>query len=161
MNSISNVHSNASDDWYTPRYIFDALNVWFSLDVAAPEEGPRYVPADQWYYQDGETRPWFGTVWMNPPYGHQAGKMIWLEKFFNHRDGIALMPDRTSTPWFQKYAPMADVLLFMSPKVKFERPDGTLGESPGNGTCLMGVGEVAVTALHRARHLGLLLQNVP
>lgn len=32
-----------SDEWYTPRYIFDALNARFDMDVAAPKEGPRRV----------------------------------------------------------------------------------------------------------------------
>jgi hypothetical protein len=34
-----------SDEWYTPRYIFDALGERFDLCVAAPVDGPRHVPA--------------------------------------------------------------------------------------------------------------------
>lgn len=33
-----------SDEWYTPKYIFDAMDMTFDLDVAAPSEGPRYTP---------------------------------------------------------------------------------------------------------------------
>lgn len=32
-----------SDEWYTPRYIFDAIGIRFDLDVAAPVLGPRHV----------------------------------------------------------------------------------------------------------------------
>lgn len=129
-----------SDDWYTPRYIFDALGCSFDLDVAAPIEGPRYVPAAYWYHQDGLAQPWFGFVWMNPPYGHNRDKLLWGSKFFEHGDGIALLPDRTSAPWWQHLAPHATAICFVNGKIKFERPDGSRGEQPGNGTCLFAAG---------------------
>lgn len=139
-----------SDEWYTPRYIFDALGEAFDLDVACPPEGPRHVPAPVWFHQEGLERDWFGFVWMNPPFGHQSTKRRWLRKFFDHGNGIALVPDRTSAPWFQEFAPMADAILWVSPKIKFERPDGSIGDSPGTGTALFAVGERAVTALCRS-----------
>lgn len=43
---------SASDEWYTPRYIFDALGEIFDLDVAAPVDGPRHVPAKTWLSHD-------------------------------------------------------------------------------------------------------------
>lgn len=36
---MSHEAAGKSDEWYTPKYIFDALNTWFDLDVAAPEGG--------------------------------------------------------------------------------------------------------------------------
>lgn len=143
-----------SDEWYTPRYIFDAIDEGFDLDVASPPEGPRHVPAAEFYSYDALERPWHGFVWMNPPFGHQSTKRRWLARFFEHGNGIALVPDRTSAPWFQEFAPRADVILWVSPKIKFERPDGTIGESPGTGTCLLAAGERAAAALLRARTLG-------
>lgn len=143
-----------TDEWYTPRYIFDALGVHFDLDVAAPPEGPRHVPADTFYSDLSLILPWNGLVWMNPPFGHQSTKRAWLEKFFLHGNGIALLPDRTSAPWWQEFAPLADAILFVSPKVKFERPDGTYGEQPGTGTTLLAAGETGRAALIRAATLG-------
>lgn len=138
-----------TDEWYTPKYIFDALGITFDLDVACPPEGPRYVPciAHLTKKECGLTSPWYGKVWMNPPFGHQKTKIAWLEKFFSHGNGIALLPDRTSAPWWQKFSRMADAVLFVSPKIKFERPDGTMGNSPGTGTCLFAVGSESVQAL--------------
>ena len=136
-----------SDDWYTPAYIFAALRCRFDMDVAAPVEGPRYVPASQWLHNDGITAPWHGFVWMNPPFGHQSTKRAWLRRFFDHGNGIALVPDRTSAPWWQEFAPMASAVLFVAGKIKFERPDGTSGESPGTGTCLFAAGPTARAAL--------------
>jgi hypothetical protein len=140
-----------SDEWYTPAYIFEALRERFTLDVAAPPEGPRHVPADAWLSVDGHiAESWTGFVWMNPPFGHQRTKRLWLSAFFAHGNGIALVPDRTSAPWFQEYAPMADAICWVAPKIKFERPDGSVGVSPGTGTALFAAGDRAVAALLRS-----------
>lgn len=140
-----------TDEWYTPRYIFDALGEKFDLCVASPPYGPRHVPALNWYSENSLDRPWRGFVWMNPPFGHMKTKRAWLQKFFEHGNGIALLPDRTSAPWFQEYGPKADAILWVSPKIKFERPDGSRGEWPGTGTSLFASGERAVRALLRSR----------
>ena len=145
-----------SDEWYTPRYIFDALGEHFDLDVAAPIAGPRYVPCGNWIYQNSIQRQWYGFVWMNPPFGHQKTKRLWLRKFFDHGNGIALVPDRTSAPWFQEFAPLSGALLFVAPKIKFERPDRSVGEQPGTGTVLLATGKQAVKALRRATSLGFI-----
>lgn len=139
-----------TDEWFTPRYIFDALGERFDLDVACPQEGPRHVPASEYFFHDGLDESWFGFVWMNPPFGHQKTKRAWLKKFFEHGNGIALAPDRTSAPWFQEYGPMADAILWVSPKIKFERPDGSRGEWPGTGTALFALGRRAKVALLRS-----------
>lgn len=148
-----------SDEWYTPRYIFDALGVRFDLDVAAPKGGPRHVPAMGWYSERSLERDWLGFVWMNPPYGNQKMKRAWLNKFFDHGNGIALMPDRTSAPWWQEAAAQSHGVLFMAPKVKFEREDGTTGESPANGTTLFASRERALSVLKDARKLGILMNQ--
>ena len=59
-----------TDEWYTPRYIFEAIGETFDLDVACPPEGPRHVPALAWYHTDALKLPWRGFVWRNPPFGH-------------------------------------------------------------------------------------------
>ena len=139
-----------TDEWYTPKYIFDAIGETFDLDVACPLEGPRHVPARDWFALDSLSREWHGFVWMNPPFGHMKTKRLWLSKFFHHGNGIALLPDRTSAPWFQEYGPRADAILWVSPKIKFERPDGSRGEWPGTGTALFACGARAVHALRRS-----------
>lgn len=149
-----------SDEWYTPAYIFEALGETFNLDVASPPEGPRHVPVNSFYSDRSLDREWSGFVWMNPPFGHQSTKRKWLSKFFAHGDGIALLPDRTSAPWWQEFAPMADAVLFVSPKVKFERPDGSIGEQPGTGTTLLASGLRGKAALIRASSLGQVFQPV-
>jgi len=145
----------ATDEWYTPPEIFDALGTIFDLDVAAPFGGGPHVPCREWYAQHGLEREWKGFVWMNPPFGGRNGLVPWLDRFFAHGNGIALTPDRTSAPWWQDAAQKADAVLFTRGKPKFIRPDGSVGNSPGHGVSLFAAGQEAFEALHRASVNGL------
>lgn len=145
-----------SDDWYTPRYIFDALGCRFDLDPAAAPSGDHVPATAKIFGGGGLEKPWHGFVWLNPPFGGRNGILPWLNKFFAHNNGVALMSDRTSAPWFQAAAKQANAILFLSPKVKFERPDGSVGKSPGCGTALMSAGPLGRAALLRAQSLGFL-----
>lgn len=144
-----------SDEWYTPAYVFKALGCRFDVDVAAPVDRTHVcTPADAFMTERALDRIWHGFVWMNPPFGHQATKRAWLTKFFDHGNGIALTPDRTSAPWFREAWARADLVMF-TPKIKFVRPDGSIGNSPGTGTCLWAAGERGIQALIRAEKAGL------
>ncbi|WP_313556450.1 DNA N-6-adenine-methyltransferase [Agrobacterium cavarae] len=138
-----------SDEWYTPKHVFDALGCVFDLDVASPKEGGTFVPAQRYLSAGGLEASWGGFVWMNPPFGGRNGLFPWLNKFFRHGNGIALVPDRTSAPWFQEAWGLADMVLF-TPKLRFLRPDGSEGKSPSNGTALFAVGNKGSMALERA-----------
>lgn len=147
--------SGKTDQWYTPKYIFDALgNPRFGMDVAAPRLIPAYINADKWLWKDSLETEWSGFVWMNSPFGGRNSLGPWLSKFFEHGNGIALTPDRTSAPWFRDAWQHADLVLF-TPKVRFLRPNGTEGKSPSNGTALWASGPRAVNCLHRAAYAGL------
>lgn len=150
-----------SDEWYTPKYVFDALGCTFDLDVANAAIGGAHVPCRVSIGAGSLALPWRGFVWMNPPFGGRNGLEPWLDKFFAHGNGIALTPDRTSAPWWQAAALSADAMLFVSPKIKFERPDGSLGKSPGCGTTLWARGPDGVAALLRAQDAGLGLAVQP
>jgi hypothetical protein len=144
-----------SDEWYTPKYIFDAMDCTFDMDVAAPQNGPLHVPCKTWISQDSLTSDWSGFVWMNPPFGGRNGLVPWLDKFAAHGNGVALVPDRTSAPWWQDMADWAELVMFVGKKVKFIKPDGTLGASPSVGTTLLAVGGQGIDALLRAEWNGL------
>jgi hypothetical protein len=151
--------SGKSDEWYTPAFIFEALGERFDLDVASPPRAT-HVPCDRYLTSGSLEAEWTGFVWMNPPFGGRKNKAVWLNKFFDHGSGIALTPDRTSAPWFRAAWPRADMVMFL-PKVKFEKPDGTLGKQPGNGTTLWASGPRAVEALERAASVGLGIAALP
>lgn len=146
--------SGKSDEWYTPRMVFEALEERFDLDVAGRRVEANCVPANFSYDADSLNLSWSGFVWMNPPFGGRNCLEPWLEKFFDHGNGIALTPDRTSAPWFRNNWKRADLVMF-TPKMRFLRPDGTEGKSPSNGTSLWAIGDRAYVALVRAELAGL------
>jgi len=153
--------SGKSDQWYTPKYIFDAMrNPRFDMDVAAPMLIPAYINARKWLWKDSLETPWEGFVWMNPPFGKKNSVAEWLDKFFKHGDGVALTADRTSAPWFREAWKNADLVLFL-PKVRFLRPNGEQGKQPSNGTALWAKGEKGRECLYRARSNGLGILAAP
>lgn len=147
--------AGASNDWFTPKHVFDALDCRFDLDVAAPRDGPLHVPTSRWLSSDSLNAEWDGFVWMNPPFEGRNGLTPWLDKFFEHGNGIALTPDRTSAPWFQRAWKRTGLVLFTFDKVKFIRPDGSIGAQPGYNVTLWAAGSRAAIALYRARTNGL------
>lgn len=93
---------------------------------------------------------------MKPPFENgDRAKLLWMDKFFEHGNAIALTPDRTSAGWFQRCWPQADMVLFVSPKIKFVAPNGSIGEQPGNGTVLWAAGRRGVQELMVAKARGL------
>jgi hypothetical protein len=146
----------ATDEWYTPPYIFEALGCSFDLDVASP--GRRvvpWIPTTAHNLAHGLERDWEGFVWMNPPFGGRNALDPWLRKFIEHGNGVALVPDRTSAPWWQWVAPRADLLLFVTPKIRFIGADGQPGKSPAQGTVLLAIGARGRAALRAASRAGL------
>lgn len=151
-----------TDEWYTPPHIFDAMGVDFDLDVAHPGlPAASWVPARRLITRDSLTADWEGFVWMNPPFGGRNGIVPWMDKFFDHGDGVALSPDRTSAPWWQAAAKRSDAILFISPKIKFIGANGEPGRSPAQGTTLFAAGDNGLLALGMAANngLGLLLRR--
>lgn len=155
--------SGKSDEYYTPKYIFDALNVNFDLDVAAPVDRTYCcVPAMNFITENSLNVPWRGFVWMNPPFGGRNGIMPWFYKIRDHGGGgIGLAPDRTSAPWWQMAIKHSDLILFIDGKVKFLRPDGSIAKSPSTGTTLFAYGKDACRALVNAQSnkLGIVVKK--
>jgi hypothetical protein len=143
-------NTGESDEWYTPSSIFEALKVEFDLDPCSPSYH-HWVPAMVSYVKadDGLKLPWFGSVFMNPPFGDRLGQVPWLEKFFAHGDGIAIVRAYTSANWFHDQMSKAELMLFPRGKTKFVRPDGTIGDRPGSGVVLAAMGEPCCGALAR------------
>lgn len=133
-----------SDEHYTPKILFDYLNITFGTDVSAPVGGIPWIPAINYYdkERDGLTSPWFGTVWMNPPFSRVTP---WVDRFIEHNDGIALLVVSRSK-WFARLWNCADAITPFPENWKFERPDGK-AKKIAFQTMLFGLGNTAVKAM--------------
>lgn len=99
------------DEWYTPdEYIQSARTVLgtIDLDPATTNVAQEIIAAKKFYTKndDGLTKRWFGTIWLNPPYSYPL-----VEQFTAHainqyqkgnvKAGIVLTNNCTDAAWFQ------------------------------------------------------------
>lgn len=130
-----------TDEWYTPKYIIDALGV-FDLDPCAPVN-PIFNTAKKLYNKtdDGLSKEWHGRIWLNPPYSRPL-IIQFITKMADHGNGIALLFNRCDNVMFHDLIfPTASAMLFLRKRIRFLRPDGTAGNSPGCGSVLIAWGE--------------------
>ena len=146
MNTSFERSKKTTNEWYTPPEIINSLGR-FDLDPAAPEE--TWYTAEKCYTkkQDGLRQEWFGRVWLNPPYSNPDIREF-MEKMAEHGNGIALVFNRCDSAWIHSFVfEKADAMLFLRKRIKFYRPDGTQGGSPGCGSILVAYGKQNVATL--------------
>lgn len=148
-----------SVDWYTPAWVFQSLGLTFDLDPCQPVGGISWIPATQHYTEkeNGLSSPWFGRVWLNPPYGRDTP--AWLERMDKHRHGVALLFARTDCEWFHRIVTNADAMLFLRGRVRFvDGKQKTGGGGPGSGSMLIAWGGDCVDALSRMTGKGMFVR---
>lgn len=117
------LYSSASPEWTTPTRILDPLErVYGLMDLDPCSEAPSFLASEiynvsariHYHLKGGEgtsqppknglQEPWFGKVFMNPPYGRTI--KVWIQRAVDaYRNGdieycIALVPARTDTTWW-------------------------------------------------------------
>ena len=104
----SPVQGVASDERFTPKWVFDGLGLTFDLDPASPVEGGDAVPARRKMTRldDGLAAEWHGLVWLNPPFSEATP---WATKFQANGNGVFLGPIANSR-WWIDLAGAADLL---------------------------------------------------
>ena len=100
MNTTFERSAHATDEWYTPKEIIDALGT-FDLDPCAPVN-PLWQTADVMYNKNdnGLSKEWFGRVWLNPPYSRPLIEQF-VKRLAEHGNGIALLFNRCDSKMFQ------------------------------------------------------------
>jgi phage N-6-adenine-methyltransferase len=127
-------NSSGNNEWYTPsEYIELARAVMGSIDTdpASSAIANETVRANQFFTvtDDGLSREWSGSVWLNPPYGKST-----IERFCNavadkYESGeitqaCVLVNNATETSWFQRLASCASAMCFPRGRIQFIVEDG-------------------------------------
>ena len=141
-------YNSGNNEWYTPsEYIEAARSVMgeINLDPASSEIANKTVKADHIYTveDNGLEKPWFGNVWLNPPYatdliGKFAEKVV--NELGNINQAIVLVNNATETEWFYGMVTNATAVCFPKSRVKFYTPDGKTG-APLQGQAIIYFGE--------------------
>lgn len=126
-----------SDEYDTPIDLFApiarAVN-GFDLDPCASATSD--LADTNWTADDGGLRPWFGKVYMNPPYSDIGTWMEHAATQARHEQQtlvptadvdliVGLVFARTSTEWFHRWATTADWLCFIEGRIQFVGMDDT------------------------------------
>ena len=113
--------SSKTGEHATPQDFFDELDAEFGfvLDPCSTDENAKC----EFHYTIGDNgllMPWFGPVFMNPPYGREI--VAWVEKAYEegkHTTVVGLLPARTDTRWFHDYIYGKAEIRFEKGRLKF------------------------------------------
>lgn len=137
--AMSGVHKPTmqKDEWLTPPSLLELLGK-FDLDPCAPIDRP-WDTADTHYSLadgDGLCKPWFGRVWLNPPYGRNTGR--WLDRLAQHGNGLALIFARTETEtFFERVWRKATALFFFEGRLTFHHVTGEPANNNGGAPSVL------------------------
>ena len=142
---VSNI--SGYNEWYTPQYIIDAARKTMGkidLDPASSDIANRTVQATTYYTKDddGLSMPWFGNIWLNPPYAKGLiGKFASAikNKRSDYDQAIILVNNGTETQWFQNFSIVTSAICLVKKRVRFFDINGNLGK-PLQGQVIIYVG---------------------
>lgn len=138
--------SDDSYDWYTPIDCIEAARVVLGnidLDPASSKAAQEAIKADVYYTKelDGLSQPWFGRVWLNPPYN-----MPLIEQFVERVVGgyesgeidaaIVLTNNSTDTGWFHRLIDYP--VCFTRGRLQFWNGDDRLATRQGQAIFYLG-----------------------
>lgn len=137
-------HQGETNTWLTPLPFVKSLGE-FDLDPCGFKGHPT---ANKLYYlphTNGLLAPWFGRIWLNPPYGKFTH--LWLKKLELHGGGgIALIFARTDTKWLQPFVKKHPIFLIEG-RIKFVRPCGLASTNAGSASMLIPFGQNNISAI--------------
>lgn len=147
--------TTGEETWITPPSIVKCLGK-FDLDPCAADvmlyrTATRMVTKKE----DGLSFDWGNSrVWLNPPYGRKMPQFLRKMK-----KGIALLPARTDTRWFHELvAPRIKEILFLKGRLRFLKPDGSIGGSPAFASMLCAYSDEDVCCIHNSGLCGSLVK---
>ena len=162
MNTNFETSNTTTVEWYTPPTIIQALGE-FDLDPCTSQVAWDFNHSAKKYYtmeDDGLSKEWDGRIWMNPPYS-QPTITQFMERMAIHNNGIALLYNRSDNKIFHSFIfPVADSIFFLKGRIRFYRPDGTVGEQPGSGSVLIAFGRNKTEAIENSGLKGHMFKSM-
>ena len=130
-------------EWYTPSNIVElARQVMggIDLDPASTPSANGIVKADKFYTveDDGLKHPWYGRVWLNPPYKQPLVRRFTEAAIQKYRAGeiaqaIILVNNGTETRSLQGLFKAASAVCFPKGRIRFLDTDGNPVKTPLQG----------------------------
>jgi phage N-6-adenine-methyltransferase len=126
-------------EYHTPAYILERVHTLMGgidLDPFSNERANLLVKAEKFYgiEQDGFNSPWFGRVWMNPPFGKFTRicthKLVMEYVLGEVVEACYITHANTSERWFQELAQFPQC--FLCPRVNYI--DGATGKATSGAT---------------------------
>ena len=144
-------NNSGENEWYTPpKYTEAAKRVMggIDLDPASNSVANEFVKADAFYTKedDGLTKPWYGRVWLNPPYAQpliaQFAEAV-VEKFGRgeFEQAIVLVNNATDTKWLQSMMRVCSAACFLEGRIRYLDKTGEPKNSPIQGQVALYFGE--------------------
>lgn len=136
---------HTADERYTPAWVFEAMNVRFDVDLAAPPGGVDWIPADKYFTKEDNAliQDWNGLIaWCNPPFSMAAD---FGRKYLSEvTDGVWLGPVSHSTDYVVEF--LSRAYIWIPREMEFHLEGG-----PSEGIAfpifLAGLGDTGETAL--------------
>jgi len=139
MSAFDRNADSGNVEYFTPGYILDVVRTHLGaidLDPFSNKKANQSVKATQFYSleDDGFSQPWFGRVWMNPPFGKFTRlcthKFVMEYVVGSVEEGCCITHANTSERWFQELAQFPQC--FLCPRVSYI--DGATGKKKQGAT---------------------------
>lgn len=156
-----------SDDWFTPADIIERVTDLFGgridTDPASNRVAQRVVQASVWYEErdNGLEQPWYGNVFLNPPYSNPAP---WVARLIEeYQDGgitaaVVLVNNQTEADWFQDLFKVATPC-FHDGRIHFWRPDREGKSGARQGQVIFYLGPDVQAFRDHFGDLGMIMEN--
>jgi hypothetical protein len=158
------------NEWYTPhQYVSLARAVLGDIDIdpASNEHAQLTIKARQYFNkeQNGLHQPWYGRVWLNPPYqqpimGKFISKLVTEWNSGRMTECIALTHNFTDAMWFHDAVSAADCICFTQGRVKFHDCDGGIAQ-PTQGQAFFYFGPKVEAFKHEFGRIGFIVRPEP
>lgn len=156
------------DEWYTPSDIIDLARIVLGsidLDPASSDSANAIVRAASYYTKDddGLTLPWYGRVWLNPPYSIPLISRFTDRVLSEYGSGkisaaIVLTNNSSETKWFQSLF-SASVVCFPARRLPFWRDNQTTF-SARQGQAIFYLGKDRQSFVTTFDHVGIIAESI-